>query len=60
VPAPLRLTANNARDGMDRRTAFYSCQYKACGAGGDCEDAWGNSRLFTRGEIDDMVREGRI
>jgi hypothetical protein len=52
--------AKNARDGQGRRQAFYSCQFKACGAWSNHTDGMGEATWFTEGEIERMVREGRI
>ncbi|KAI1688364.1 hypothetical protein KJE20_01541 [Pyrenophora tritici-repentis] len=58
-PAELRLVAKNKQDRLGRREAFYSCQYKACGAWSNHVDGF-DVTLFTETEIRQMIREGRI
>ncbi|KAF1850872.1 uncharacterized protein K460DRAFT_350872 [Cucurbitaria berberidis CBS 394.84] len=58
--APVRLVAKNEVDAMGRRQAFYSCQFKACSAWFWHEDWEGERTVFSRGEIEGMVRRGEI
>ncbi|EUC40687.1 hypothetical protein COCMIDRAFT_108164 [Bipolaris oryzae ATCC 44560] len=60
-PLPMRLVAMNAVDARGRRKAFYSCQYKRCGAWRGAEDEeTGAARWFGEEEIRGMVRRGEI
>ncbi|EUC33894.1 hypothetical protein COCCADRAFT_4625 [Bipolaris zeicola 26-R-13] len=56
---PMRLVAMNARDARGRRKAFYSCQYKACGAWWECEEG-GAVKWFGGEEVGQMVLRGEI
>ncbi|KAJ5061396.1 hypothetical protein J3E74DRAFT_451795 [Bipolaris maydis] len=59
-PRAMRLVAMNKMDASGRRKAFYSCQFKACGAWRECEGEDGGAKWFGREEIGEMVEGGRI
>jgi len=50
--------AINKQDRLGRREAFYSCQYKACGAWERHMDG-SDTTWFTEAEIREMIRDGR-
>ncbi|ENI02446.1 hypothetical protein COCC4DRAFT_74115 [Bipolaris maydis ATCC 48331] len=58
--APGTASPIPAMDASGRRKAFYSCQFKACGAWRECEGEDGGAKWFGREEIGEMVEGGRI
>ena len=56
----MRLVGENEVDEQERRRAFYSCQFKACGKWEGHITGEGERSVFTRREIEEMVRRGEI